>query len=142
MKLVSSSIAGLCVATAAFVALLATAASAGDDEYEREWTRLSAAHDRLIATEAGRDYERRLTEVHNGFWQSLYAQCIDGARKQGLTSFRAIAVVDENGTVTKFLTLPNRENLACFAKGMVGRRYPAPPTAPFYERFSIFVVGD
>lgn len=142
MRLVRSSIASLCVATAVFVALLATAARAGGDEYEREWDRLSAAHDRLIATEAGRDYERRLTEVHNRFWQSLYAQCIDGARRQGLTSFRAIAVVDENGTVTKFLTMPDSENLTCFAKGMVGRRYPPPPTVPFYERFRIFVVGD
>jgi hypothetical protein len=140
MKSASSSIASLCVATAAFVALLATAARADGEEYKREWDRLSAAHDRLIATEAGRDYERRLTEVHNRFWQSLYAQCIDGARKEGLTSFRAIAVVDENGTVTKFLTMPNSENLACFAKGMVGRRYPAPPTTPFYERFRILVV--
>ncbi len=72
----------------------------------------------------------------------MYEQCIDGGRKEGLESFRAIAVVDANGVVTKFLALPNSENLACFAKEMVGRRYPAPPTAPLYERYTIFVVSD
>ena len=103
---------------------------------------MSAAHDRLVATEAGRDYERRLIEVHNTFWRFVYERCIEGVRKESLESFRAIAVVDGNGVVTKFLTLPKSENLACFTKEMVGRRYPAPPTASFYERFVIFVVSD
>jgi len=129
------------LATTALFAVSSAALGATADEYEREWARFSAAHERLIATDAGRDYERRLIDVHNTFWASIYAHCSGDAKKEGLASFRAIAVIDSNGIVTRFLTLPNSQNLACFTKGMVGRHYPAPPSVPFYERYTIFVAG-
>jgi hypothetical protein len=129
------------LAMTALFAVSGVALGASADEYEREWARLSAVHDRLIATDGGRDYERRLIDVQNTFWASIYAQCSADARKEGLASFRAIAVIDGNGVVTRFLTLPNSQNLACFTKGMVGRHYPVPPSVPFYERYMIFVAG-
>jgi hypothetical protein len=124
------------------IAASAAAVVADGGEYEREWARLSAAHDRLMMTDVGRDYERRMIDVHNTFWASVYSQCIAGAKKDGLASFRAIAVIDSKGVVTRFLTLPNSENLQCFTKAMVGRQYPVPPSAPFHERYTIFVVSN
>lgn len=105
--------------------------------YEPRWARLSSAHDHLIGTAAGREYERQLIAVHNAFWQSLYARCSGDAKKEGLASFQAIAVINENGLVTEFLPMPNSRNFACFVDGMLHRRYPAPPSVPFYERFTI-----
>ena len=114
----------------------------GSDEYLKDWERMSAEHDRLISTPAGKDYEERLIAVHNMFWRDVYAQCIADARKEGVAVFRAIAVIDSAGNVTQFLTMPNSTHFSCFTKSMVGKRYPKPPTVPFHERFRIYITRD
>jgi hypothetical protein len=100
---------------------------------------MSAEHDRLISSAAGKDYEQRLIEVHNTFWRDVYAQCSASARKEGISVFRAIAVIDGAGNVAQFFPMPNSQNFSCFTENMVGRRYPKPPTVPFYERFKILL---
>ena len=112
------------------------------DDYVKEWNRMSAEHERLIATPAGQGYERQLVDVHNTFWRAIYVQCSPSAKKEGVASFRAIAVVDRHGVVTQFLPMPNSQHFSCFSDRMVGKRYPVPPSAPFYERFTINLSDD
>jgi hypothetical protein len=119
-----------------------SAAPVAADDYVKEWNQMSAEHDRLIATSAGQRYERQLVDVHNTFWRAIYVQCSPSARKEGVASFRAIAVIDRQGAVKQFLPMPNSQHFSCFSEHMVGRRYPAPPSAPFYERFTINLADD
>lgn len=130
-------IIGILILTLSISALAVTA-----EGYTKEWNRMSAEHERLIATPAGQGYERQLVDVHNTFWRSIYVQCSPSAKKEGVTSFRAIAVIDRQGAVKQFLPMPNRQNFSCFSERMVGKRYPPPPTAPFYERFTINLTDD
>jgi hypothetical protein len=126
----------------AAILLLAVSAAQSSDTYSNNWERMSAEHDRLISTPAGRDYEQRLIEVHNTFWRDVYALCIADARREAISVFRAIAVIDSEGAVTEFLPMPNSRHLSCFTKNMVGRRYPRPPAVPFYERFKIYLSQE
>jgi hypothetical protein len=119
-----------------------SAAAVTAEDYAKEWNRMSAAHDRLIATSAGQGYERQLVDVHNTFWRAIYVQCSPSAKKEGARSFRAIAVIDRQGAVTQFLPMPNSQHFSCFSDRMVGKRYPVPPSAPFYERFTINLTDD
>jgi hypothetical protein len=114
-----------------------SASALGVEGYSERWERVSAKHDLLIATDEGAAYERKLVSVHNSFWRDVYAACNAQGRREGVKFFRAIAVVDEAGTVTEFLPNPNSPHFRCFVEQMVGRNYPAPPVAPFYERFKI-----
>jgi hypothetical protein len=124
------------------LALSISAVAVTADDYAKEWNRMSAEHDRLMATPAGQSYERQLVNVHNTFWRAIYVQCSPSAKREGAASFRAIAVIDRQGTVNQFLPMPNSQNFACFSERMVGKRYPAPPSAPFYERFTIDLSDD
>jgi hypothetical protein len=119
-----------------------SAVAVAADDYAKEWNRMSAEHERLLATPAGQSYERQLVDVHNTFWRGIYVQCSPNAKKEGVASFRAIAVIDRQGAVTHFLPMPNSQNFSCFSERMVGKRYPAPPSAPFYERFTISLSDD
>jgi hypothetical protein len=112
------------------------------DDYAKEWNRMSAEHERLIATPAAQGYERQIVAVHNTFWRAIYVECSPSAKKEGVASFRAIAVIDRQGIVTQFLPLPNSQHFSCFSERMIGKRYPVPPSAPFYERFTINLSDD
>jgi hypothetical protein len=130
-------IIGILILTLSISAVAVTA-----DDYAKEWNRMSAEHERLIAAPAGQSYERQLVDVHNKFWRGIYVQCSPSAKKEGVASFRAIAVIDRQGAVTHFLPMPNSQNFSCFSERMVGKRYPPPPSAPFYERFTINLSDD
>lgn len=121
---------------AAFLGLL-SASAPGEDDYDSVWELASAEHDRLVATAAGAAYEAQLLPVHRAFWSEVYLACLDEASKTGLDQFRAIAVIDETGSVRDFLAMPNNPHFDCFAEWMVGKQYPVPPAAPFYQRFRI-----
>jgi len=112
-------------------------AARGADDYDRAWELASAECDRLVSTEAGAAYEAQLLPVHQSFWSEVYLACLDEAGKTGLAQFRAIAVIDATGTVRDFLAMPNNPHFDCFAEWMVGKKYPVPQVAPFYERFRI-----
>ena len=65
------------------LALSISAVAVTADDYAKEWNRMSAEHDRLMATPAGQSYERQLVNVHNTFWRAICAmqsQCEKGRR--------------------------------------------------------------
>jgi hypothetical protein len=107
-----------------------------------EWDRMVAEHNRVVARESGQAYERRLVEAHNVFWQSVFDKCKDAAVRGGLKRFDAIAVVDAKGRITAFHTKPDSAPLKCFRDEMVGREYPKPPVAPYYEVIRIALPRD
>lgn len=117
--------------------LLGAGAHGADDDYAKAWELASAEHDRLIATAAGAAYEAELLPVHKSFWSEVYLACLDEAGKTGLEQFLAIAVIDQDGKVRDFLPMPDNPHLECFTEWMVGKKYPPPPEAPFYQRFRI-----
>lgn len=121
-----------------FVALLSAFAIRAET-YSERWEHVSAEHDRLISTPKGQQYEQELVAVHNSFWREVFARCSASAKREGIPMFRAVAVVDSTGVVTEFLPMPNSRHFSCFTENMVGKRYPVPPTAPFYERFKIYL---
>jgi hypothetical protein len=111
--------------------MLATAAHA--ENYAQRWTRLANEHLAMVKEEPGKSYERDLIAAHNAFWPGVSKKCKSHAIKAGIEKFAAVAVLDADGTIVEFLTLPESEELACYVKQMTGRRYPPPPSAPFYE---------
>lgn len=117
-------------------------ALAGDQSYSERWQRLSNEHYRQIGSPEGQKYEHRLVAAHNTFWASVAQRCTEGAIKGGVTSFRAVAVVNATGRVTEFLPMPDNPHLKCFTINMVGKRYPAPPVSPFYELFEISLTDS
>lgn len=107
------------------------------DPYDARWERLSTRYDQLISTTQGQLYEDSIVDIHNSFWKAISEKCSPIGAQTNLSSFRAIAVLDQFGVIVEFLPLPNRTELSCFTTEMVGHRYPAPPFAPYLVRYSI-----
>lgn len=105
------------------------------------WQQLATEGDRLTSTFQGMMWERRMLSIHNGFWADVYRTCAPQARQAGVESFKAVAVIDSEGFVKEYLLNPNSPHLACFANQMIGRQYPAPPTVPFYEVYTVKVAS-
>lgn len=120
----------------ALLALLASPAVAGEAKSER-WKTLWDKQAVQTATWEGASYEQRLITTHNTFWSSVYAKCARTAKSAGIDDFSAVAVIDAEGKITEFVIFPDNPALRCFSEDMVGRRYPAPPVAPFHEGFSV-----
>jgi hypothetical protein len=123
-----------------FFALLAGCSSGRAPAADR-WHKLAAEGERLTSTFQGIAWEQRMLPVHNSFWPDVYRACAPQARQANIESFRAVAVIDDDGIVKEYLVNPNTQNLACFSKQMVGRKYPAPPSSPFYEVYTVKVVS-
>jgi hypothetical protein len=109
----------------------------GNDTKSVRWEHLWEKQALQTATWAGASYEQRLIASHNTFWPGVYAKCGEGARRAGVRAFRAVAVIDAKGNVSEFVVFSTDKALRCFAEEMVGKKYPAPPIAPFHEGFEI-----
>jgi hypothetical protein len=103
------------------------------------WNQLKDESDRQTSTFRGMLWEREMIVVHNQFWAQLYQACAPEARAAGIGNFKAIAIVDRHGKVSEYLVNPNVPALRCFATQMVGRQYPEPPMAPFYEVYGVTI---
>ncbi|KGQ19277.1 hypothetical protein LF41_2923 [Lysobacter dokdonensis DS-58] len=104
------------------------------------WHTLAAEGHRMTSTVEGMAWERRMLPVHNGFWADVIRTCAAEPMEAGIESFQAVAVIDGSGIVKEYLINPSAPHLACFSREMVGRQYPAPPSAPFYEVYTISLV--
>ena len=100
-----------------------------------EWQKLVAEGNRQTSTREGKMWEYRMLPVHNGFWAKVHDTCAPKARVAGIDSFKAVAVIDRDGVIQQFLIQPDAKALDCFSRQIVGKRYPPPPEAPFYEVF-------
>lgn len=118
------------------LALMASPAVSGEAKSER-WKTLWDKQAAQTATWEGASYEQRLIATHNTFWPNVYAQCAGKAKSAGIDEFSAVAVIDAEGKITEFVILSDNPALKCFSEDMVGRRYPAPPVAPFHEGFTV-----
>ncbi|MBN6152751.1 hypothetical protein JR065_20690 [Xanthomonas sp. AmX2] len=121
--------------------LILLAGSSGSASATDRWHQLADEGRRLTSTFQGIAWEQRMLPIHNGFWPDVYRACAPQARQAGIDSFRAVAVIDGTGTIKEYLINPSTPHLACFSKQMVGRKYPAPPSSPFYEVYTIEVVS-
>lgn len=101
------------------------------------WTKLAEESERLTSTPSGRAWEHQMLSAHTQFWPDVYKECSAQAAESGIKRFSAIAVIDSSGMAKEFLISPDSPHLDCFSRSMVGRKYPAPPSAPFYELFKI-----
>jgi len=124
---------GLIVGLLMWMASPALANEAKGERWQTLWEKQAAQ----TATWEGAAYEQRLIASHNAFWPSLYAKCSAAAIEGGIDEFNAVAVIDAEGKVIEFVISSNNQELNCFSKEMVGRKYPAPPVAPFHEGFTI-----
>ncbi|WP_440223824.1 hypothetical protein ACQQ2N_01085 [Dokdonella sp. MW10] len=125
------------------LALVAShAVMAADESYEDRWSRIANEHLALVKVEPGKSYERELIAVHNTFWKDVAKACSGLAKEQGIKAFHAVVVIAADGTVSEFLVMPRHEALACYEEQMVGRRYPAPPSSPFYELINVKLQAD
>jgi hypothetical protein len=102
-----------------------------------EWQRMEAAGNRLTSTIEGKVWEYKMLPVHNAFWAQVYATCAPQAKAAGIGSFKAVAVIDGDGVIQQYLIQPDAKALGCFSRQMVGRKYPPPPEAPFYEVYTV-----
>lgn len=123
-------------------ALLCTTGATAQEFYEERWIRLADTHAQAIAVEPGASYEAIWREAHESVWPSVEQKCRRVARRTGMASFQSIAILDARGDVTAFLTMPRSEHLQCFERNMVGRRYPAPPSAPYYQVVRSTISAD
>lgn len=107
------------------------------EDYTQRWTRLANEHLAMVKEEPGKSYERELIATHNTFWRDVSKKCKSLAIKAGIEKFSALAVLDADGTVVEFLTMPKSQELGCYVEQMTGRHYPRPPSAPFYELITV-----
>ncbi|GMV31595.1 MAG: hypothetical protein AMXMBFR59_37200 [Rhodanobacteraceae bacterium] len=107
------------------------------EDYAQRWARLANEHLAMVKEEPGKSYERELFAVHNTFWRDVSKKCKSRAVEAGIEKFSALAVLDAEGAVVEFLTMPESQGLRCYVEQMSGRRYPRPPTAPFYELITV-----
>jgi hypothetical protein len=117
--------------------LLSLSGNSHAESYDEKFQRLSDEHHQMIKNEPGKSYEVELINSHNEFWRFVYQKCNPSAQKANIESFSAIAVVDSDGFVKDFLTMPKSRHLSCYKRVMKGKQYPKPPVAPFYELYKI-----
>lgn len=121
----------------ALIQFVSVRESTAADAYTKHWQSIAdKSHDQL-ATPAGKAYESAAIKAHNTFWKDVYLKCKPAALHENIQSFRAAMVIDAEGKIVEFLLLPQSENLQCFADNMLGRHYPKPPEAPFYETIDV-----
>jgi hypothetical protein len=119
------------------LALLAPVCAVQAETDHARWERLANEHLVMVKVEPGRSYEREFVKRHNTFWRQVYKKCGDEALDAGVEKFSALIVLDAQGKVSEFLALPDKPALACFRQEILGRDYPAPPFAPFYELLNV-----
>lgn len=119
------------------VILAGTTMVAGAEDYSQRWVRIANEYLAMVKEEPGKSYERELIAAHNTFWPEVSRKCKSRAIKAGIEKFSAVAVLEADGTIVEFLTLPESPDLNCYVKQMTGRRYPPPPSAPFYEVITV-----
>lgn len=120
------------------IVLLAATQPASAEDYAERWTRLANEHLAMVKSGPGRDYERGpFIEAHQPLWRDVAKRCKADVEKSNLKKFSAIAVIDAQGRVTEFLTLPQHPALDCLVQAMVGQQYPPPPFAPYYELINL-----
>lgn len=109
------------------------------ESYEERWIRLADAHAALVAEAGGRDFQARLLAQHEAVAREVEARCGRTGRRSGMASFQAVIVIAADGRVQELLPMPRSPHFRCFEKEMQRQRYPAPPTAPFYQvvRFAL-----
>lgn len=117
--------------------LLAPFCGAQAETYPERWERLANEHLAMVKVEPGKSYEKAFITVHNTFWRKVYKACEGEALSAGVEKFSAVIVLDAQGKVSEFLTMPDKPALACFGKELLGREYPAPPVTPFYELMTV-----
>ena len=121
-----------------FSLLIASIARCGDvDVYASRCQQLADISHEQIKTPEGHAYEQELVKAHNKFWRDVHDKCVEAAREEDIASFHSIIVINSAGEVTEFLPLPQSANFQCFVTNMVGKKYPAPPHAPFYEVLNV-----
>ncbi|WP_363798965.1 hypothetical protein ABU614_03000 [Lysobacter firmicutimachus] len=94
-------------------ALLAGCPS-GRIEAADRWHLLAAEAARLTSTFAGMAWGRRMLPVHDRFRSEVYRSCAAQAGQAGIARFRAVAVIDEAGTVKEYRVNPGTPDMACF----------------------------
>lgn len=109
------------------------------ESYEERWIRLADAHAALVAQSAGSDFQTRLLGQHEAIARSVEERCGRAGRRSGMASFQAVIVIAADGRVQELLPMPRSPHFRCFEKELLRQRYPAPPTAPFYQvvRFNL-----
>ncbi|UXI68540.1 hypothetical protein [Tahibacter amnicola] len=117
--------------------LLAVSTALADESYEDRWVRIANEHLALVKVEPGKSYEYDLIKVHNTFWKDVTDKCSGSAKRGKVEAFSAVAVIGDDGVIAEFLTVPRSPHLACFEQEMVGKRYPKPPSYPFYELLEV-----
>jgi hypothetical protein len=119
--------------------LALTPAALAQESYQERWIRLADAHAALVADAAGSAFQARLLEQHEGIARDVEARCGRAGRRSGMASFQAVIVIAADGRVLELLPMPGSPHFRCFEKEMQDQRYPAPPTAPFYQvvRFTL-----
>jgi hypothetical protein len=103
------------------------------ESYEERWIRLADAHAALVAEEAGSAFQARLLEQQAGIARSVEERCGRAGRRSGMASFQAVMVLAADGRVEELLPMPRSPHFRCFEKEMQRQRFPAPPSAPFYQ---------
>jgi hypothetical protein len=122
-----------CPAALLTLALAWPLPAVAQESYEQRWIRLADAHAALVAEEAGSAYQARLLEQHEGVARSVEERCGRAGRRSGMASFQAVMVLAADGRVEELLPMPRSPHFRCFEKEMQRQRFPAPPTAPFYQ---------
>lgn len=110
--------------------------------YSDRWTQLEKEGHRLTSTAEGQAWESSMLPVHNSFWPQVYEACSSQAKLLQIQKFSAVAVINDTGKIIEFLVMPKNALTECFSKQMVGRIYPAPPSSPYYEVYTINLISE
>lgn len=99
-----------------------------DPEYLARFTALFNESERLERTPEGIAYNPSMLKAANTFSLEVRSKCEADAKKANSPFFLAIEIVSSTGEIQEYLTMPPNPEYSCYARNVVGRHYPAPPT--------------
>jgi hypothetical protein len=86
-----------------------------------------------MGTEKGAAYDQVMGKQIESKQIAIVGSCVEAAGPGGPREFRAVIVVQQDGTVSEVALNPETEIAKCVRKALLQETFPAPPVAPFHD---------
>jgi hypothetical protein len=86
-----------------------------------------------MGTEKGTAYDETIGKQIETKHTATVSTCVQSAGPGEPAPFRAVIVVEKNGTVSEVALDPETEVAKCLRKALLQETFPEPPVAPFHD---------
>ena len=101
----------------------------------KQWNSEFEIGETLEKTNEGRAYSKAMLVAHNSIYNKIYESCELSIKKAADDIFVSVAKIAADGTIEKYSTVPLKAEYKCIEKEMIGKKYPPPPSQPYYSSF-------